>query len=431
MTRQLLILLIILTSALSLTNARAEEIKIKSFSILMEPMTVPMQRKDLNGNICALIKVILPSPQAVFEGNVIGDCQYKTAEYWCYLSPGSKFLNIKYPGCEPLMIKFTDLIGQGVQSKTIYELTLSVPFNGAEQSLPIYTIEIKVCSTEKNKILGKILSVPIDSLKAFRINSSNMIISAFEPATNVVSGEYTFNLGAVVGDRFDITAPGYEKATVTFDNPNSNKFNITLQPAKTNIQFVVKDSVSKDSLTGACVTKNRTEVSSGFFSNKWDNQQERKYTGEKKITDENGFTPIFYGWKITDTFYCSLAGYKCFKGNITGSQYYNSSSFCTYTIELEPYSIEEDSEIKIYIGGMGINDKGKVNVTNSRTMELFTMSQKANENFHVTRVKLGDELIFSRKGYRTISVKFINSIPDRIDISPIKGNKDDFQYLQF
>lgn len=109
-------------------NAGAQEIKVKSFSMqMMEVMTEPMQRRDNNGNICALIKVIIPSAQAAFEGNLIGKCDFKTSEYWCYLSPGSKHLKIKYPGCEPLMVNFVDLMGRGVKSKQIYELCLQVP----------------------------------------------------------------------------------------------------------------------------------------------------------------------------------------------------------------------------------------------------------------------------------------------------------------
>lgn len=107
--------------------ADAQEIKVRSFSIQMEPMTMPMQRKDINGNICALVKVIIPSAQAAFEGNLIGNCDFRTSEYWCYLSPGSKYLKVKYPACEPLMIDFTSLLGSGLKSRTIYELRLDVP----------------------------------------------------------------------------------------------------------------------------------------------------------------------------------------------------------------------------------------------------------------------------------------------------------------
>lgn len=101
----------------------AQEIEVRSFSPIEEIMIKPMQRLDANGEICALVKVFVPDSQASFEGSLIGDCDYKTSEYWCYLSPGSKQLKVKYTGCEPLMVDFKG----GLQSKRIYELKLSIP----------------------------------------------------------------------------------------------------------------------------------------------------------------------------------------------------------------------------------------------------------------------------------------------------------------
>lgn len=107
MKKHLFIQLFIITFGLF---ANGQEIMIKSFSLQMEPMTVPMQRTDANGNVCALVKVIIPNAQASFEGSLIGDCDYKTSEYWCYLSPGSKQLRVKYPNCEPLMVNFEKIL---------------------------------------------------------------------------------------------------------------------------------------------------------------------------------------------------------------------------------------------------------------------------------------------------------------------------------
>ncbi|MCD8296454.1 MAG: hypothetical protein LUC88_02670, partial [Prevotella sp.] len=71
----------------------------------MEPMIVPMQHKDNNGNICALVKIQLPVVGCKFEGNVIAS-SFEITEYWVYLSPGTKFLNIKCPNKPTLSITF-------------------------------------------------------------------------------------------------------------------------------------------------------------------------------------------------------------------------------------------------------------------------------------------------------------------------------------
>ena len=80
---------------------------------------------------------------------------------------------------------------------------------------------------------------------------------------------------------------------------------------------------------------------------------------------------------------------------------------------------------------MGIDDKGKVIVTNTNTNDSYTMSQEYNENYKNILVSIGDELVFTRRGFRPIYVIFRSSIPGRINIAPIKGNKSDVQYLEF
>lgn len=117
------IIILILCLTFTFVSIIAQDIQVKSFSLQIEPMTVPMQRTDANGSVCALVKVIIPDAQATYEGNVIGECEYKFAEYWCYLSPGSKQLKVKCSKCEPLMVNFE----YPLETKQIYELVLTIP----------------------------------------------------------------------------------------------------------------------------------------------------------------------------------------------------------------------------------------------------------------------------------------------------------------
>lgn len=105
----------------------AQELKLESVAMETMTQTVPIQRKDLNGQVCALVKVIMPGEKVVFEGSVIGECPYKTSEYWCYLSPGTKSLKIKYPNLNPLLVDFTEYFGSGVKSNRIYNIVVKVP----------------------------------------------------------------------------------------------------------------------------------------------------------------------------------------------------------------------------------------------------------------------------------------------------------------
>ena len=86
-------------------------------------------RLDVNDKPCALVKVQLAADGAQFEGNVIGSVDYKTGEYWVYMSEGSRELRIKHPNFLPLHVNFMDygLGRQGVRQRQTYTLSLVMP----------------------------------------------------------------------------------------------------------------------------------------------------------------------------------------------------------------------------------------------------------------------------------------------------------------
>ena len=85
------------------------------------------ERKDLAGKPCALVKVQLAAFGAQFEGNVIGKSEYKTGEYWVYMSEGSYMLSVKHPSFVPLNVNFRDYGVMGIEGKVTYKLTLLLP----------------------------------------------------------------------------------------------------------------------------------------------------------------------------------------------------------------------------------------------------------------------------------------------------------------
>ena len=89
------------------------------------------ERKDLNGQPCALVKVQLATMGARFEGNVVGSAEYKTNEYWVYMTEGSYMLSVKHPSFVPLSVNFRDYGISGVQGKATYRLTLLMPQVGS------------------------------------------------------------------------------------------------------------------------------------------------------------------------------------------------------------------------------------------------------------------------------------------------------------
>ena len=121
-------LLLLIMAALSL---HAQELTVKSFSVAQGDLSASTQpRNDRNGDPCGLIKVQLASPGAVFEGNILGNTDFKTGEYWVYMSKGSYMLQVKHPSCLPLAVNFRDYGIRGVEPKTTYTLTLLLPQAG-------------------------------------------------------------------------------------------------------------------------------------------------------------------------------------------------------------------------------------------------------------------------------------------------------------
>ena len=68
----------------------AQELSIKSFETNTRDIADRSNpRLDNNDVPCALVKVHLASADAIFEGSVIGNVEYKTGEYWVYM-PNNK-----------------------------------------------------------------------------------------------------------------------------------------------------------------------------------------------------------------------------------------------------------------------------------------------------------------------------------------------------
>ena len=108
------------------------------------------ERKDLSGQPCGLVKVQLAAVDAQFEGNVIGKTEYKTGEYWVYMTEGSYMLSVKHPQFVPLHVNFRNYGINGVESKVTYVLTLLMPNvqNGNEMTLNVNGVSFNMIRVE-------------------------------------------------------------------------------------------------------------------------------------------------------------------------------------------------------------------------------------------------------------------------------------------
>ena len=106
-------------------EVQAQELTVKSMKASpMDLSASQYDRKDLEGQACGLVKVELADEGAKIEGNVYGKVEYKTGEYWVYMTQGSYMLRIKHPKFVPLDVNFRDYGISGVEGKITYTLTL-------------------------------------------------------------------------------------------------------------------------------------------------------------------------------------------------------------------------------------------------------------------------------------------------------------------
>lgn len=116
-------LLVISLFFLNATCVLAQDIEVKKFEPVAKDQTAALSpRKDINGNVCGLVRVALKEPGAEFEGNVMGEVQFTGNEYLVYLPNGTKRLGIKHPDYLPTTIVFADYGTKKIASSTTYEL---------------------------------------------------------------------------------------------------------------------------------------------------------------------------------------------------------------------------------------------------------------------------------------------------------------------
>lgn len=105
----------------------AQEVTVKSFKEEISDLSARTNRKyDVNDEACALIKVQYPKAGTTYEGNVVGDVEYKNGEYWVYVSKGTKRFKIHLPEVPTIVVEFADYGVQQVESNITYSLYFNI-----------------------------------------------------------------------------------------------------------------------------------------------------------------------------------------------------------------------------------------------------------------------------------------------------------------
>ena len=130
MRNKIFLFLLLLTAALPLS---AQDLKVRSMVFAPMEQTANLAEnlhKDLNGDYGGLVRVMLATPGATFEGWVLHQEKHNASEYWVFMAKGSSRMKVIVPGFLPLEVNFKDYEDCVIQSKCTYVLTITVPQTG-------------------------------------------------------------------------------------------------------------------------------------------------------------------------------------------------------------------------------------------------------------------------------------------------------------
>lgn len=154
MTRTTILLLLVLAMALPATASPPQDgirtdtvFTVASFKALPNDVTAFITPvRDLNGEACALVKVVAPSDFAFSTPLGIVKREDKTGEIWLYLPKGTKTLTVKHPVWGVLRDYH---LAQKLESRMTYEMRISYPQPQTEAVHDTITLTKTVTDTIK------------------------------------------------------------------------------------------------------------------------------------------------------------------------------------------------------------------------------------------------------------------------------------------
>lgn len=153
-------------SLLFLQNVvRAQQIEVLGVDENLSDLSARVhERKDGNGDPCALVKVMFPVEGAKFDGDIVGDVKYDTGVYWVYMIAGSKKITISHPQYIAATLDFSKYSINGLQAQKTYIVKVKAGESKKLQSLTIsfspssaiVLIDGKKYPSNNGKVIGKL-----------------------------------------------------------------------------------------------------------------------------------------------------------------------------------------------------------------------------------------------------------------------------------
>lgn len=151
---------------LTLADVHAQQLTVKSMEVSPTDISASkFVRKTPDGKACALMKVQLAAEGCTFTGNVVGNVDYKTGEYWVYMIPGAQRLSIAHSEYGTFDVDFRQYGVNGVEEMTTYILTLLTPQTGQGSSVGNINVNYNPIQSEvwlDGKLIGSSPDIFLD-----------------------------------------------------------------------------------------------------------------------------------------------------------------------------------------------------------------------------------------------------------------------------
>lgn len=194
------IFLIVDLLLISSVKMMAQGLKIESMRVLPMDLSASInQRKDVNENVCALVKVSLTVSNATFGGDVVGNVLRDGSEYWVYMPENSKMLQIKHPNFKNLMVVFADFGIGRLESKKTYLLDIGIPTGAILES----QVNQSSMTQGSSFLTGR-------TPKTFKPRKLKDPLKAFFPLYGITLGKTTYNDARAIGYVRDDSSTGIE-----------------------------------------------------------------------------------------------------------------------------------------------------------------------------------------------------------------------------
>lgn len=205
-------LLFLIISLLIFSQSFSQGFKVKEFKQNLSDGSAFHAPMDLEGHPCGLVKIRSDNPDLQFKGDIVGEVENKTNEYWVYVSHSCRQLEICHPNFMPRFVSFSDY-GIEISPKATYILTLE------ETKFKKEKTEVIIVSKPENANLN-IDDISIDN------QNKNGLYQLYLP-----KGEYVFKL----------SKPGYRpQVQIVQTGKGPQSFNIELESITAELEVMCK-----------------------------------------------------------------------------------------------------------------------------------------------------------------------------------------------